>query len=101
GIRDFHVTGVQTCALPIFLQVITSYSRIPAITTVATDITISPPGVGSPTAITHPAVRNLRQESPKLSSSSPHDFNLGDRRLVFESESIWPSFSNFWISCKP
>src|SRR5690606_40377359 len=27
GIRDFHVTGVQTCALPIFLHTI-SYSEI-------------------------------------------------------------------------
>src|SRR5690606_40475317 len=26
GIRDFHVTGVQTCALPIFLRVYQSLS---------------------------------------------------------------------------
>src|SRR5690606_6087276 len=25
GIRDFHVTGVQTCALPIYLAIVNSY----------------------------------------------------------------------------
>src|SRR5690606_24180722 len=32
GIRDFHVTGVQTCALPIFVQLVSSC--------------LSPPGAG-------------------------------------------------------
>src|SRR5690606_24901448 len=27
GIRDFHVTGVQTCALPIFFNIITRKNR--------------------------------------------------------------------------
>src|SRR5690606_40794827 len=27
GIRDFHVTGVQTCALPIFRHLRTTYKR--------------------------------------------------------------------------
>src|SRR5690606_39558730 len=26
GIRDFHVTGVQTCALPIYTQAVTSFT---------------------------------------------------------------------------
>src|SRR5690606_41123140 len=31
GIRDFHVTGVQTCALPIFAE-ISNVCRVPATT---------------------------------------------------------------------
>src|SRR5690606_40377145 len=30
GIRDFHVTGVQTCALPIFFPVLTPFAIDPA-----------------------------------------------------------------------
>src|SRR5690606_40003256 len=30
GIRDFHVTGVQTCALPILVKSITNELQVPA-----------------------------------------------------------------------
>src|SRR5207302_7740372 len=39
GIRDFHVTGVQTCALPIY-EVFLDEVRVPA------DLMLGPPGEG-------------------------------------------------------
>src|SRR5690606_39986393 len=38
GIRDFHVTGVQTCALPIFKSVVTPATTTTTTTTAATPV---------------------------------------------------------------
>src|SRR5690606_40796969 len=46
GIRDFHVTGVQTCALPIFpLLIMAKLSSLPNTLAPAAKVTVSLPAL--------------------------------------------------------
>src|SRR5690606_39886991 len=48
GIRDFHVTGVQTCALPIFRAVTTQQQPGPAPSALLQPAASRSPGVSAP-----------------------------------------------------
>src|SRR5690606_40877984 len=69
GIRDFHVTGVQTCALPICLSVdqfdfAQAASVAARLDHLARDAAGAAPGVASPWAALIRARARLRQSAP-------------------------------------
>src|SRR5690606_39947898 len=94
GIRDFHVTGVQTCALPIFDRI--PGSRCPRIAALASMVLLvacgrepTPDAAGEaasvpppqPTAFAPPVGADT--DAPAAGSDT-----IGDRKSVVQGESV-------------
>src|SRR5690606_40850824 len=87
GIRDFHVTGVQTCALPI-LGVVTGTSA-----TVSTDSARSHPAVSiAVQANDVPVGRTRRRVVAVTGPSGPSAVRSEERRVGKEWRDRWTAY---------
>src|SRR5690606_39428346 len=93
GIRDFHVTGVQTCALPISSDRTASRSSASS-ATLASIRSREKSSMSSPSTIFHSPlpsdVTGNEQTSPSGTPYSPDDHRSEERRVGKESRSRSP-----------
>src|SRR5690606_40720977 len=94
GIRYFHVTGVQTCALPIFSGAVNAVQAV-----ARARVTVRVPPAGDPKTTVDAVVEFLRQVAPWGVQVSFGDFTVGsgfqadsrseERRVRQECRSQW------------
>src|SRR5207302_8344289 len=90
GIRDFHVTGVQTCALPIFPD-LRSDRRHPRIRPTIGRGRAKPPRRAAARGSSARALRETARDSPPRPGSSPARTasRSEERRVGKEGRSRW------------
>src|SRR5690606_34378714 len=77
GIRDFHVTGVQTCALPIYI----GFENLPPLQHAFGTVTVR----GNVDVLLSSRIRNIETGTPMLAFSE----SQGRRSAYLLGENIW------------
>src|SRR5690606_40733144 len=77
GIRDFHVTGVQTCALPIYI----GFENLPPLQHAFGTVTVR----GNVDVLLSSRIRNIETGAPMLAFSE----SQGRRSAYLLGENIW------------